>query len=591
MSSKVKGNAVNDIESEVFTEIQSDNDEYAETESGDRGAEAFDYATQRDADLDEDQDDQVDDGRAVQHARERVSRFDENHAADNAIIEEVQCTNFMCHSRLTIELGPLINFIIGHNGSGKSAVLTALQLCLGGKTTVTNRGNKLADFIKQGTESGSLSVRIKNQGPSAYNADIYGPSIIVERWFTKNGTSGFKIKNSQGRIISTKKQDLEEILDAFALQLDNPMMCLTQDMAREFLNNSTPNHKYKFFMKGTQLETLDSDYKIMSDMLEELELRIDILEGDEKVVHKAYNDAKEKVKRSDENQGLADQHRILLRQMAWCQVEDQEKDLAKIENKIVERKAKIEQVKQKAEEASTAYDEANEASEQATAEAQALAGQIEPINEEKKIASEQLTQQKQEVAKIKAEERGIRSDISAAKKRKAKLENDIALEQQRIADANGGLHAAKLAEWQAAKDEADRLKAEFDDHSRGFRDLEAAKKDAEQAAKDAFPKIQVKRDDLGKCQDKIQLIESRRGQWLTAYGKNWRNLRTLLNLIEKEKARFTDKPIGPMGSFVRILKPEWTSIVERTFGGAFNAFLCTNKRDQGILSQLMKEAQ
>lgn len=76
----------------------------------------------------------------------------ENEAAENGIIESVTCTNFMCHSFLEIELGPLINFIIGHNGSGKSAVLTALTVCLGGKAAATNRGGSLKSFIKEGKE-------------------------------------------------------------------------------------------------------------------------------------------------------------------------------------------------------------------------------------------------------------------------------------------------------------------------------------------------------------------------------------------------------------------------------------------------------
>jgi len=58
----------------------------------------------------------------------------------------------MCHKKLEVKFGPQINFIIGHNGSGKSAVLTAVTLCLGGKATATNRGQSLKGFIKEGEE-------------------------------------------------------------------------------------------------------------------------------------------------------------------------------------------------------------------------------------------------------------------------------------------------------------------------------------------------------------------------------------------------------------------------------------------------------
>ena len=96
----------------------------------------------------------VDDMRATQvvERQMRQNRNRKNTPAENGIIEEIKCTNFMCHEQLTVALGPLINFIIGHNGSGKSAVLTALQLCLGGKATSTNRGQNLKSFIKEGRE-------------------------------------------------------------------------------------------------------------------------------------------------------------------------------------------------------------------------------------------------------------------------------------------------------------------------------------------------------------------------------------------------------------------------------------------------------
>ena len=90
---------------------------------------------------------------ATQFATQQRSRKTvKNVPAENGIIESVTCTNFMCHSHLEVPLGPLINFVIGHNGSGKSAILTAITICLGGKATTTNRGQSLKSFIKEGQE-------------------------------------------------------------------------------------------------------------------------------------------------------------------------------------------------------------------------------------------------------------------------------------------------------------------------------------------------------------------------------------------------------------------------------------------------------
>lgn len=75
-----------------------------------------------------------------------------NVPSEHGILERVECYNFMCHDHFQVELGPLINFIVGKNGSGKSAVLTAITLCLGGKASATNRGQSLKSFVKEGKE-------------------------------------------------------------------------------------------------------------------------------------------------------------------------------------------------------------------------------------------------------------------------------------------------------------------------------------------------------------------------------------------------------------------------------------------------------
>ena len=88
----------------------------------------------------EDAADEVLEQRATQRLLGKQAEEVVNVAAEHGIIERVECYNFMCHEHFSVELGPLINFIVGKNGSGKSAVLTALTLCLGGKASATNRG-------------------------------------------------------------------------------------------------------------------------------------------------------------------------------------------------------------------------------------------------------------------------------------------------------------------------------------------------------------------------------------------------------------------------------------------------------------------
>lgn len=48
--------------------------------------------------------------------------------SEPGVIEEIYCENFMCHRKMRIKLSKNINFITGENGSGKSAIIAALQV-------------------------------------------------------------------------------------------------------------------------------------------------------------------------------------------------------------------------------------------------------------------------------------------------------------------------------------------------------------------------------------------------------------------------------------------------------------------------------
>jgi DNA replication protein DnaC len=60
------------------------------------------------------------------------------------VIIKLELYNFMCHSYLSLNFNKHINFIIGRNGSGKSAIMAAIMVALGTKASDTYRGRNLA---------------------------------------------------------------------------------------------------------------------------------------------------------------------------------------------------------------------------------------------------------------------------------------------------------------------------------------------------------------------------------------------------------------------------------------------------------------
>uniref|UniRef100_A0A671N6N7 Structural maintenance of chromosomes protein 6 n=1 Tax=Sinocyclocheilus anshuiensis TaxID=1608454 RepID=A0A671N6N7_9TELE len=180
---------------------------------------------------------------------------------DIGVIESITLRNFMSHHLLgPFKFGPNVNFIVGNNGTGKSAILTALIVGLGGKATTTNRGTSLKGFVKYGESFADIKVKLKNRGNDPYKGDIYGDSICIEHRITSDGCRTCKIKNKIGHVVSTKKEELTAILDHFGIQVDNPVSVLNQEMSKQFLHSKSEADKYKFFMKATLLEQMKRDY-------------------------------------------------------------------------------------------------------------------------------------------------------------------------------------------------------------------------------------------------------------------------------------------------------------------------------------------
>ncbi|KAF5318235.1 hypothetical protein D9611_014749 [Ephemerocybe angulata] len=306
--------------------------------------------------------------------------------AEYGILQAIEVEQFMCHQRLNFKFGEQINFIIGrpnlvlglflkrfrgqeppskpelsllenqlqsrtgrhgtgrfdppmacalssesvlprsHNGSGKSAVLSALTIALGGKTNSTGRGSGLKSFIREGQHEAKITLKIKNEGPEAFKPDQYGDSIIIQRRFNKDGGSSWKIMDGEGKnTVSTKREELSAICDHMNVQVDNPMNVLTQDSARQFLSASHPHDKYKFFLMGTQLFQLSTEYDIC---LENIRKTAKVLVNKKEAIpdlRRAFNEALRRFKEAEKAREQKKKVDDLKKEKAWAHVNEKKR--------------------------------------------------------------------------------------------------------------------------------------------------------------------------------------------------------------------------------------------------------------------------
>jgi chromosome segregation ATPase len=203
-----------------------------------------------------------------------------------------------------------------------------------------------------------ITVRLKNGG-DGFKQDKYGDAIIIERVFSRDGASQYKLKAQSGKIVSTKKDELDDICDFYGLQVDNPMTILTQDAAREFLSTATNAQKYSFFSRGVQLEQLDADYALIQQSIKNIEaVHVSKTEAVESLKGK-LEEARKKVEQFDSHDSLRDSMTTLQYQMAWVQVVEAEQEVEQAQTQVDNVRSNIAKAEEKRNEASEKYEAAN----------------------------------------------------------------------------------------------------------------------------------------------------------------------------------------------------------------------------------------
>ncbi|KAI4467367.1 structural maintenance of chromosomes 56 smc5 smc6 [Holotrichia oblita] len=262
-------------------------------------------------------------------------------------ISQITLKNFMCHSHLEVNLTNNINYITGRNGSGKSAILTALIVGLAGKASVTNRGTSIKSKV--------IMVLRENK----YTASYTSSTLML------------------GQTVARTPKEIQHILSNLNIQIDNPVCILNQDTSRNFLSTSDPKQKFVLFMRATRLETLDQEYKTISGNRRDI---IRIYQEKEKIYEELKNLLKELETKIESIKGIAELKKrvnLLNSELSWAKVRDIEheyNDRVRIveglqtkcnryEDNSINKNQRLEEIKQKANELQQQIMELKEAAE------------------------------------------------------------------------------------------------------------------------------------------------------------------------------------------------------------------------------------
>uniref|UniRef100_A0A8C4ZVC0 RecF/RecN/SMC N-terminal domain-containing protein n=1 Tax=Gadus morhua TaxID=8049 RepID=A0A8C4ZVC0_GADMO len=503
------------------------------------------------------------------------------------IVESITLKNFMCHTLLgPFTFGSNVNFVVGNNGSGKSAVLTALIVALGGTAQATNRGASLKGFVKEGESSAEVSVTLRNTGRDAYKLEDYGQAVIIDLKLTRDGMRTFKLKSKSGQIVSTKKEDLMSILDNFNIQVNNPVSILTQEMSKHFLHSKSEGDKYKFFMKATQLEQMKLDFISIKTAKQYTEEKVSQNGECLRDLKKTYLEKEDNYKSLSSLDDMQAKLEELQKQMAWCLVAEMEAELLPVRQKLKSDQLSTQKFDDKVEEWKNKVTEGERKYKQ-------IHDQLNGLTERVQELQPQSTQLKAVAQRQDSLLKAGEVTFHLCKKSLKILESDRGQLCSRIKELKLSISQATGAESQLKDRRMQELQAELQDLSHQDSTLGQQIEQYQQAthrAKEELGKLRNEQSGLQKSIDansrNLLTLKASSSNRLRRFGEHMPGL--LKAIQDAHRAgQLKERPRGPLGYCISLKDPQMALAVEVCLKGQLQAFACDNHKDENVLQGLM----
>lgn len=506
-----------------------------------------------------------------------------NPGACAGFIRKLTLKNFMCHDHFELEFGSQMNFIVGRNGSGKSAVLTGLSVGLGAKATDTSRGLSIRSLIKDGKSMARVVVELSNVGSDAYEPETFGSVVIVERKFTRDGTNAYYIKSENGTVVSNKKKVLDEILQKFLIVVNNPLSFLSQDKAREFIASSTEKSRFTYFSEGTNIQSIIKNYQEASRNILNLQTRQATAKQYYEEACKKYAECERGYRKFKHSHTLRQQLEkingkiywfnvdVVGRKIKWeeSEIKDLENEKLGVQQETESRRTQImhldENIKEFQEKEGTAQEDFSKA------------------KEHNKVAGEESDQAAKELLGVRSELLNYKHEIEDLENLVDKHKNDIITEQKKIDEANGGSHEAMEQRLKVLKVRSEQFVSKRDEIQNRLLELESQSPELE-ALNQEYEELVRARKAL---EEKLRGLERAKNDNYAAFGIN---IKYLVRDIEKE-SRWHKKPIGPLGYYVLVKSShsKYNDLINAALLNTLDSFVVYDEHDRRLLNQLMRE--
>ncbi|XP_053202380.1 structural maintenance of chromosomes protein 5-like [Panonychus citri] len=140
-------------------------------------------------------------------------------------IIRVKLRNFMTYKRVELHAGPYLNMVLGPNGTGKSALVCAMIVGLGGDPSATGRSGSLSEYIRFGCPHATTEIELFNPN---------GDNHIIKRKLISLVADGHCKTEWTLNNVPKKGAEIKELISSLNIRVSNLCQFLPQEKVVEF---------------------------------------------------------------------------------------------------------------------------------------------------------------------------------------------------------------------------------------------------------------------------------------------------------------------------------------------------------------------
>ena len=230
---------------------------------------------------------------------------------------------------------PGFNVLLGHNGSGKSAIVNAICIGLGGSIDTLQRCDNIATFVRRGADEAKIEITLYNS-----NGEDHKVACVI----TNKGKVIWSLNG-----VRSQKSAVEALVAGLNIQTGNMCQFLPQDVVKNF-PLMTPHDRFLSTVRAVGEGSLVDDFDRLKDIqkaIDEAEALLATKERTQQDMKAKLEALKGKKTRIDLVEQKQLERELVSKKLKWVRFENDIKDTKKIKKSVDDVKAKIEALRLK----------------------------------------------------------------------------------------------------------------------------------------------------------------------------------------------------------------------------------------------------